>query len=328
MKKFITILCIFALASALFGCGGKIRKLENYSVGEYNGGWSVLYTDEQGVEEIAALGAERQPLAIEKGRIYFTEGSRLVSVDMEGEDRLETVLEGMPEGTHITYADGENFYCVADPADITCWRVSKADQSDWARITIPRAFRSVDFDALTAQITAQVAAKEDQIHVNAARMTLDSNGSLLTMELETLAYDNIIGGMKTWNTGRVTVRLTLSGSQVNYTDLNVPVRVSDKTIDRTLSLTDFLTAVSALDSAEAAVKTAVGIPEGFRLMYLVDEYEACITAELPYLNTDGESVDADGSARHFVLAQVGGCDTMLTDSTGTACGNLQVIALG
>ena len=330
MKKIITILCIFALALSLFGCGGKIRELENYSVGEYQGHWSVLYTDEKGVEEIVALGAERQPLAIEKGRIYFTEGRKLVSVDMEGKDRLETELTGMPEGTLITRVDAENFYCVADPAALDCWCVSKADQNDWARITIPRAFRAVDYAALTARITELVSAKEDQLRVNAARVELDSNGSVIAMELETLAYKSIIAKMKTWDTGRVTVRLTLEGPEVDYTNLNVPVSVADKTTNRAMALADFLTAVGAVDSADIAAQTAAGTAEGFRLMYLVGEYEACVTGNkdsVPCRDTAGETVEAADGGRHFVLAQVGGCDTMLTDSTGTACGNLQVIRL-
>ena len=56
MKKIISILLVFAAMLSLSGCIGKIRVLENYSIGEYNGGWSVLYTDEKGVEEIAAIG--------------------------------------------------------------------------------------------------------------------------------------------------------------------------------------------------------------------------------------------------------------------------------
>ena len=325
MKKVTTILLLFALALSLVGCGGKIRQLENYSVGQYKGGWSVLYTDEKGVEEIAALGSERQPLAIEKGRIYFTQGSLLVSVDMDGEERLETELTGMPAGTHITMVDEENFYCVADPADLRCWRVSKTDQNDWAYITVPRTFRAVDYEDIAAQVTARIAAKEDKIRVSAARAELDSNGSVVLLELETLAYRSIIGGMKTWDTGRVTVRLTLDGAQVSYTNLNVPMSVSDKTIGRTLALADYLDAVARIDASQAAVQYADGAAEGFVLAYLVGEYEACAVGnkqQVRCLNLDGAQVSVNESVRHLVLAQVGGCDTLLTDSRGSAVGNL------
>lgn len=330
MKKIITILCVFSLTLTLFGCGGKIRALENYSVGEYEGHWSVLYTDEKGVEEIAPLGDTAQPLAIEKGRIYFTEGSKLVSVDMDGKDRLETELAGMPAGTHIRMVDAEHFYCVADSADLTCWRVSKADQNDWAQVTIPRAFRPTDYAALEQAILSEIAAKEDAVRINAARITMDANGSVITMELDTLAYDNIIGGMKTWNTGRVTVRLTLDGAETDYTDLNVPVRVADKTLKGTLTLEEFLDAVSSANENLLPTGKMQGQAEGFRLMYLVPEYEACASGNkdtVPCVDLTGEDAKASDKTRHFVLAQLGGCDTMLTDSTGTACGNLHLIRI-
>ena len=96
MKKTITILCIFALSLSLFGCA-KIRDLNCYSVGEYNGGWSILYTDEDGVEEIVTLGSYAQPLAFEKGRFYFVQNGCMVSVDPEGENRLEVAIDNLPE---------------------------------------------------------------------------------------------------------------------------------------------------------------------------------------------------------------------------------------
>ena len=69
LKKTIIILCIFALVLSLFGCGGKPRYPENYSVAEHEGHWSILYTDEKGVEEIAVLGDGRQPLVMQGGRL-------------------------------------------------------------------------------------------------------------------------------------------------------------------------------------------------------------------------------------------------------------------
>ena len=331
LKKTIIILCIFALVLSLFGCGGKPRYPENYSVGEYEGHWSILYTDEDGVEEIVALGDERQPLALQGGRLWFTEGSKLVTVDGDGEDRLETELTGMPEGTTITFSDQDSFYCVARQEDVKCWRVSKADQNDWAYITIPRSFRSTDYAAITAAILDAVKAKDDVIRVRAARVELDSNGSLIAMELDILRYKSVTLQMKTWDTGTVSVRMQLSGPVVTYTDLYIPLSVSDKTLKSTMLLEDYLAAVEAADNALIATQQAQGEAEGFRLMYTVPEYEAWLAANktgLTYLDTAGQAVDGDLKAQHFVLGQVGGCDTQLTDTDGTACGNLTVVQVG
>ena len=69
----------------------------------------------------------------------------------------------------------------------------------------------------------------------------------------------------------------------------------------------------------------------FRIMYQASEYEACVAgnkANLTYIDPTGAATDANDKAFRLVLAQVGGCDTMLTDSQGTACGNLTVFQLG
>ena len=91
MKRITSLVCIFALVFTLTACA-KIRQAEFYRVAQHNGGWSILYDDGTEVEEIAALGSAQQPLAIEKGRIYFTQAGKLVSVDMDGEDRQETAI--------------------------------------------------------------------------------------------------------------------------------------------------------------------------------------------------------------------------------------------
>ncbi|MBQ4582709.1 MAG: hypothetical protein IJB04_05675 [Oscillospiraceae bacterium] len=331
LKKTIIILCVFALVLSLFGCGGKPRYPENYSVAEHEGHWSILYTDEKGVEEIAVLGDERQPLVMQGGRLWFTDGSKLVTVDPEGEDRLETELTGMPDGTTITFSDQDNFYCVARQEDVKCWRVSKADQSDWAHITIPRIFRNTDYAAISAAVLDTVKAKDNVIRVRAARVELDSNGSVIAMELDILRYKSVTLQMKTWDTGTVSVRMQLNGPVVTYTDRYIPLSVSDKTLKSTLLLEDYLAAVEAADNGLIATQQAQGQAEGFRLMYTVPEYEAWLAVNktgLTYLDTAGKAVEGDLKKQHFVLAQVGGCATQLTDTSGTACGNLTVVQVG
>ena len=331
LKKTTIILCIFALVLTLFGCGGKPRYPENYSVAEYEGHWSILYTDEKGVEEIAALGDQRQPLALQGGRLWFTDGSKLVTVDADGKDRMETELTGMPHGTTITFSDEENFYCVARQDDVKCWRVSKADQNDWAHITIPRSFRSTDYAAISTAILEAVKAKDNVIRVRAAQVELDSNGALIAMELDILRYKSVTLQMKTWDTGTVSVRMQLNGPVVTYTDRYIPLSVSDKTLKSTLLLPDYLAAVEAADTAMIATQQAQGEADGFRLMYTVPEYEAWLAANktgLTYLDTAGQPVDGDLKKQHFVLGQVDGCATQLTDTNGTACGNLTVVQVG
>ena len=331
LKKTTIILCVFALVLSLFGCGGKPRYPENYSVGEHEGHWSILYTDEKGVEEIAVLGDHRQPLALQGGRLWFTDGSKLVTVDADGKDRVEPELTGMPAGTTITFGDQDNFYCVARQEDVKCWRVSKADQNDWAHITIPRIFRSTDYSAISTASLEAVKAKANVIRVRAAQVELDSNGSLIAMELDILRYKSVTLQMKTWDTGTVSVRMQLSGPVVTYTDRYIPLSVSDRTLKSTLLLEDYLAAVEAADNALIATQQAQGEAEGFRLMFTVPEYEAWLAvnkAGLTYLDTAGAAVDGDLKQQHFVLAQVGGCATQLTDTSGTACGNLTVVQVG
>lgn len=331
MRKIITILCIFALTLSLFGCS-KPRYAENYSVGQYQDGWSVLYTDEDGVEEIVALGKERQPLAIEKGRIYFAGEGKLISVDMEGRDRQETEIAGMDKAAVLTFADEQYFYCLADRSGRTCWRISKTDPADQAEVDIPHAFRPTDYAALLEQIRTAVAATDNIIHLRSGKATLDSNGSVLALDLELLYYMRYEGyGMKTWKTCRVTADVSLSGVKLTHYNENLNLSVSDKTIGKMLSLEEYLTALEAVDKAQIAAARAQGAAEEFRVMYQVSEYEACVAGNkgsLAYVDVSGAAVDANEKARHLVLAQVGGCDTMLTDSQGTACGNLTVVQVG
>ena len=330
MKKIITILCIFALTLSLFGCGSKPRYPENYSVGEHEGHWSILYTDEDGVEEIAALGDYQQPLVLQKGRLWFVQNGALVTVDPEGEERLETPLDGLASGSGaIFHLEGDSLYCIDDRAAQRCWRISLTDQNDWDYITLPRSLRAVDYDGLTADILTAVKAKEDTIRVRSARMELDSNGSVVAMELDILAYDRIANNMRTWNSGVVTVQMTLDGPQVRYTDLYIPVSVSQATVKPFMKLQTLLGHVASVDSAELATKHAAGTAEGFVLTYKTEDYEAAAkSSAAAALDLTGAETKANLSKQHLVLAQVGGCDTALTDSAGANAGNLIVVQMG
>ena len=124
---------------SLSGCA-KLRDPNCYRVGQYNDGWSILYTDEDGVEEIAPLGSYEQPLALEKGRFYFVQDGKMVSVDAEGENRQEVEIAGLPSGARITFVDESNFYCLADRSGAKCWRVSKADANDHEEMDILSLF--------------------------------------------------------------------------------------------------------------------------------------------------------------------------------------------
>ena len=332
MKKVVTILCIFALTLSLFGCAGKPRYAENYSVGEYGDGWSILYTDEDGVEEIAALGKTEQPLALEKGRFYFTAGGKLVSVNPDGRDRQETAIGTMDETGIITYVDEANFYCVEADSTRTCWRVSKADPADHEEVDIPYGFRPTDYADLLQQIRQMISAEEDRIHLRSARAAMDSCGNLLWMDLELLYYLRYSGAqMKVWNTCRIIVQLTPHGAELQYINENLNLSVSDKTINKMLSLESYLSAVEAADTGRLVIDRATDGAKEFRIMYQASEYEACVAgnkATLTYIDPTGAATDANEKVPHLVLAQVGGCDTMLTDSQGTACGNLTVFQLG
>lgn len=327
MKKIASLVCVFALIFTLTACA-KIRQAEFYRVGEYNDGWSILYDDGTEVEEIAALGAARQPLAIEKGRIYFTQDGKLVSVDMDGEDRQETAVADMPRDAIITFADEGYFYCLADRAGSECWRISKTDVTDQTRMTIPRQFRPLNYPQVEVEIRAVVPAANDLIYLRSAEAVLDSNGCLLELELELLACDSFESyGMKTWKTSRVLVVNTLDGLRTDFINENLAFSVSDSTISEMLSLSDYIKALDALDEANVAAERAGGQADSFRITYEVKAFEDHADSNtLPVLGTSGTEVQADSDDHRLILAQVGGCDTALIDEGGEY-GNLAVIQL-
>jgi hypothetical protein len=101
------------------------------------------------VAEIVNMGVREQPLIIEDGRIYYSTGLELVSVDFDGENK-KTFSDGGDEIIieQIYYVDGEWLYCAGrkqteiydDPATAdgvhyprTIYKV-KADFSEYSEI--------------------------------------------------------------------------------------------------------------------------------------------------------------------------------------------------
>ena len=94
-----------------------------------------------------------------------------------------------------------------------------------------------------------------------------------------------------------------------------------------LSLSDYIAALDALDEAAVATERAQGQAASFRVMYAVDAFENYADYNtLPILGTSGTEVQADPDDHRLILAQVGGCDTALSDGNGEY-GNLAVIQL-
>ena len=280
------------------------------------------------MEEIAKLGSEPQPLVFEKGRLYFTEGGKLISVDPDGEDRQETVLDGMAAEGVIRFSDEEYFYCVDHDTALHCWRVSKADSSSWEKITIPRAFRSVDLATLKSDIIGATGAIERQVRIKSAQLILDSNGTPAMFNMDVIAYAGPTGSMKVWNSGNVMVQITLDGYEVSYHDNHLPLSLSEWTTNEYLPLETYMTALQMLDENGVVTASAKGEAESFRLMYEVAAFDDAVGGETPAVSIEGLPVQADLSGRYLVYAQAGGCDSQMTDGDGVAMGNLMVVALG
>ena len=329
MKKFTAIIFILALTLSLTACS-KIRDPACYSVQQYGDGWSILYTDEEGVEEIAAMGSYEQPLALEKGRFYFVQDGKMVSVDPDGEDRQEVLIDGMPENALITFVDEANFYCLADRNGTTCWRISKTDTSDFAEVVIPYAFRPQYYRELEVAVHAAAPALEDRICVRGVRAVMDGNGSLLSVSLDLLCYDHDKGfDMQGWRTCRFEANITLDGiHNTTYINDNLILSFSDSFLSDLMTLEECIDILEDMDTAQIAAANAQGTADSFRLVYQADEYEEYVSdnsASLPHVNQHGTAIDASQSTNRFVLAQVGGCDTVITDRDGTACGNPVII---
>lgn len=318
MKKTITILS-FLFVVSLVGCA-PARNVDHYYVGEYADGYSVLYKNEQDeVEQIVALGAQPQPLVIAKGRICFLEAGKLISVDLDGNDRQELALEGLPSGSRITYMDDTHLYCLADAQAAACWKVD-LELTDYEEIPVPRKYRTVDYAALLSAIRTQVAASEDRIRVRNARAELDGNGTPIAMTLEVISHSGKVSGMEFWNRGTVTVSLPIGSIEVSYRDQHMPLSLADRTVEDTATLETLLTALETADNAEVAAKHVSGTANGFVLAYLQEEYDAAQFSA--WLTVSGAESSAEGASPYFVLGQRGGADTALTDSEGLEIGNL------
>ncbi len=325
MSKRITALALaFMLVLSLFGCG-KIRTPDNYYVGEYGDGWSILYKNENGeAEEIVPLGDYAQPLVLIKGRLYFIDGDALVSADTDGEDRKRLPMKGI-DGGYIAYIDESSLYCIKDSASLTCYKAD-LELAGCEEIPIPRAFRQTSYPDLLKAMKEKVAAVENQIRVRSAYITLDGNGSLASMELDVLTFRGWTGSMKVWSSGTVSVQITTDDPVIRYTDLNVPLSLADSTTERTITLDTLMTAAETADKSELAPKRgSSSMAEGYVLAYLHDDYESLIS-NAPWLGVSGVEAAADSSVSHFVLAQYGGgMDAVLTDSLGRKVGNPAVL---
>lgn len=330
MKKIITIFCILTLALSLTGCA-KIRDLNCYSIGQYGEGWSILYTDEDGVEEIASIGSYEQPLAFEKGRFYFVQNGCMVSVDAEGENRQEVAIDNLPEGALITFVDEENYYCLADRGGRSCWRISKTDVSDHEEMDIPPAFRPSYLHQLEVEVRAVAPAQKDRIYVRSMYATADSNGSLLRLELELLCLESENGfNLKTWRTCRVNLDLTLDGVRAEYIDENLPLSLSDSTVSQSLTLQACTNALRSALSGDLLASAGQGTADSFLLTYQANEYTDqadTLGDQLSHWTTTGLSVSTSDDNRRFLVAQAGGCDTQFTDRNGFACGNLFAVTV-
>ncbi len=317
MRRAVALLLALALALSLTACGGKIREIENYSVAQQaDESWAIVYTDEEGVELIAPLGAAPQPLVLEKGRFYFAEAGKLVSVDPEGEGRQETVIADMAADATIRFTDEENFYLLGTEENpVMCWRVSKTDSADSGLVTIPRKFRPTDYEELLAEVKAMVSAVEGEIRLKSATASLDENGSLLGLHLEILRYDGITNDMNFWDRGAVEVRVGLEGVVADYQDYNTPLFLANETAQEELALTEYLGALEALDTAELATKTAQGHPANYTVTYLGE----AAAEDAPCYSLQGAAVDAiegrrlaligraeDGAATHSLWVAMEG----------------------
>ena len=80
MKKFTAIVFILAFTLSLTACS-KIRDPACYSVQQYGDGWSILYTDEEGVEEIAAI-LKSKPSTVKS---WLYRARQKLKIDLEGE---------------------------------------------------------------------------------------------------------------------------------------------------------------------------------------------------------------------------------------------------
>ena len=146
--------------------------------------------------------------------------------------------------------------------------------------------------------------------MRSARVELDSYGTPVAMTLEVISHSGKISGMEFWYSGTVTVMLPIDNIETGYRDHHTPLSLADWTVEDTVTLEQFLTALETADKAEVAAARANGTADGFVLAYRQAEYDACA---------------ASGTEPCFVLGQWGGCPATLTDSEGWEVGNLYAL---
>ncbi len=315
MKKIISILCICLLLAGLTACGSP-RNLDNYTVEQYTDHWSVVYREDESIEEIVELGSQAQPLVIVKGRIYFVTAGAVVSVDLDGKDRKELSVPQLALGGWIAGMDEENVYCVSSAHTLTCYQVDLG-MSAATEMTLPRSIRTVDYDALEKAIAEAVAPAEGGIRVQSGRVEMDANGTPVAMTLQIVSDGGEINDMAFWNTGTVSVSLPIRDVQASYVDDHVPLQVSEDTIHG-MPLADFLAAVKAADSAQLALEHRQGTPEGFVLAY-ADELFDPDQAEGWYTVSGGE---AQAGEPAFILAQKCTEDAVVSEPDGSQWNHL------
>ena len=321
-KKITALMLALLLVLSLVGCG-KIRTPDNYYIDQYENGWSILYKDEDGeVEEIAALGSYAQPLVLLKSRLYFIHDGALVSVDSDGEDRKRLPITGI-DGGFIAYIDETAVYCVTDPTAKICHKVD-LELTASEEMPIPRKFRQADYAALKTAIETAVAASENDIRIRSAYLTLDGNGSLAAMELDVLAFRGWTGSMKVWGNGTVRIQMTTADPAVQYTDLHIPLSLSDDTTSIVMPLDAFMLAAETVDKAGVAAAKGSADAKGYALSYLQDEYESNL-GSAPWLGVSGIDASADSSVPHFVLAQLGSANASMTDNHKNSCSILAAL---
>ena len=324
MRRLLAVFLASVLTLTLAGCS-PARDPNNYYIDETDSGWCVLYPDKDGgePEEIAVMGDYLQPLVMIRGRFYFVQAGKIVSVDGDGKDRCELAVPDMPEGSRIACADGESLCCISEDAATSCWyadpELTKAE-----RMTIPRKFRMVDYGALQTLLEEKAAAVDHEIRVTGARAEMDSNGSLVHLELEMLVFTGDVGSMHVWNHVDADVTMLMSEPKIKLIDRNFPLSLADDTTAQDMTLREFLTALQAVDTAEVATHHQSGTPEGFLLTCGDEELEAA-AQDAPVLTAAGKETERDSGRRCFILSQIGGTAEQITDKKGVPCGNLLLL---
>ena len=326
MKRLPALFLALVLTLALAGCS-PARDPNNYYIGETDSGWCILYPDEGGgePEEIAVMGTSPQPLVMIRGRFYFVQPGKIVSVNGDGKDRRELAVPDMPEGSRIARADEESLCCISENTATSCW-CADAGLTKAEKMTIPRKFRMVDYSAFQTLLEEETGAVDNDIRVTGARAELDSNGSLVHLELEMLVFTGDVGSMHVWNHVDADVTMHMNEPKIELVDRNFPLSLASNTTSKDLTAQEFLTALQTIDTAEVAAHRQSGTPDAFLLTYGDEDLEAA-AQDAPVLSAAGEKAERDSAGCCFILSQIGGTEAQVTDKKGVPCGNLLLLQL-